>query len=222
MPVAKLPTLPDPKAIQFWMGPDAHLLHYAIGGDAEYVNFFAVVEYPKVWPHADKWLDSIEPGEAAAAFEGWHPAVIEMVSQHLPVRWGLFGTRPLLHWYRGGVGHPWRRRARDAAAPRPRRQYHHRGRDHPGGTLARDGAGRARSDCSRNTSRCAAPGPAKSSAAPGSPMHCCICRMVRNSRNAIGGWRGSRRISAGSTSSTRSKRPGTQCRRSLTPLPAHA
>ena len=23
-------------------------------------------------------------------------------------------------------------------------------------------------------------------------MHCCICRMVRNSRNAIGGWRGSR------------------------------
>jgi salicylate hydroxylase len=26
-----------------------------------------------------------------------------MVAQHLPVRWGLFGTRPLLHWYRGGV-----------------------------------------------------------------------------------------------------------------------
>jgi salicylate hydroxylase len=103
VPVAKLPTLPDPKAIQFWMGPDAHLLHYAIGNDAEYVNFFAVVEYPKVWPHADKWLDSIEPGEAAAAFKGWHPAVIEMVSQHLPVRWALFGTRPLLHWYRGGV-----------------------------------------------------------------------------------------------------------------------
>ena len=24
VPVAKLPTLPDPKAIQFWMGPDAH------------------------------------------------------------------------------------------------------------------------------------------------------------------------------------------------------
>jgi salicylate hydroxylase len=103
VPVAKLPTLPDPKAIQFWMGPDAHLLHYAIGGDGEYVNFFAVVEYPKVWPHADKWQDPIEPGEAVAAFKGWHPAVIEMVSQHLPVRWGLFGTRPLLHWYRGGV-----------------------------------------------------------------------------------------------------------------------
>jgi salicylate hydroxylase len=103
VPVAKLPTLPDPKAIQFWMGPDAHLLHYPIGGDGEYVNFFAVVEYPKIWPHADKWLDPIEPGEAVVAFEGWHPAVIEMVAQHLPVRWALFGTRPLLRWYRGGV-----------------------------------------------------------------------------------------------------------------------
>ena len=26
VPVAKLPALPDPGAIQFWMGPDAHLL----------------------------------------------------------------------------------------------------------------------------------------------------------------------------------------------------
>jgi salicylate hydroxylase len=34
VPVAKLPTLPGPKAIQFWMGP-GDLLHYAIGGDGE-------------------------------------------------------------------------------------------------------------------------------------------------------------------------------------------
>ena len=144
VPVAKLPALPDPGAIQFWMGPDAHLLHYAIGGNADYVNFFAVVEYPKVWPHADKWLDSIEPGEAAAAFAGWHPAVVEMVAQHLPVRWGLFGTRPLLNWCRGAVvilGD-----AAHAAASRARRQHYHRGRDNPGGTIARDCAGRARSD----------------------------------------------------------------------------
>jgi salicylate hydroxylase len=85
------------------MGPDAHLLRYAIGGNADYVNFFAVVEYPKIWPNADKWLEPIEPGKAVAAFAAWHPAVIETVTQHLPVRWGLFGTRPLLHWYRGGV-----------------------------------------------------------------------------------------------------------------------
>ena len=32
VPTENLPSLPDPHAIQFWMGPDAHLLHYAIGG----------------------------------------------------------------------------------------------------------------------------------------------------------------------------------------------
>ena len=46
--VENLPSLPDPHAIQFWMGPDAHMLHYAIGGNGESVNFFAVVETPKI------------------------------------------------------------------------------------------------------------------------------------------------------------------------------
>ena len=103
VPVERLPTLPDPQAIQFWMGPEAHLLHYAIGGKGESVNFFAVIERPKLWPHGDKWLDPIEPGEAVQAFDGWHPAVVEMVAQSLPVRWGLFGVRPMLKWYRGSV-----------------------------------------------------------------------------------------------------------------------
>src|SRR5215212_4495928 len=49
VPVEKLPSLPDPQAIQFWMGPDAHLLHYAIGSRGEDVNYFAVVEGPQTW-----------------------------------------------------------------------------------------------------------------------------------------------------------------------------
>jgi salicylate hydroxylase len=32
VPQHLLPQLPDRLALQFWMGPDAHLLHYAIGG----------------------------------------------------------------------------------------------------------------------------------------------------------------------------------------------
>ena len=146
VPVAKLPALPDPGAIQFWMGPDAHLLHYAIGGNADYVNFFAVVEYPKVWPHADKWLELNRAGRGRRRFRGlasgrsrdgrstlagalgavWNAAVAELVSR--------------------GRRDPRRRRARYAAASRARRQHYHRGRDHPGGTIARDRAGRARSD----------------------------------------------------------------------------
>jgi salicylate hydroxylase len=104
VPVDRLPSLPDPQAIQFWMGPDAHLLHYAIGAGGEAVNFFAVVESPKIWPNAEKWVDNIEPGEAVAAFKGWHPAVIEMIAAQSPTaRWALFGVRPLLHWFRGGA-----------------------------------------------------------------------------------------------------------------------
>ena len=102
VPVETLPSLPDPQAIQFWMGPDAHLLHYAIGGRGEDINFFAVTEGPTTWPHADKWVTEAEPGEAVSAFEGWHPAVTEMIaSGWVTMRWGLFTVRPLLWWSRG-------------------------------------------------------------------------------------------------------------------------
>ena len=102
VPVGRLPSLPDPGAIQFWMGPGAHLLHYAIGPRGGDVNFFAVVEGPEAWPSRDRWTVPIEPGEAVAAFAGWHPAVTEMVGAvEQTTRWGLFTTRPLLHWHRG-------------------------------------------------------------------------------------------------------------------------
>jgi len=102
VPMERLPSLPNPKAIQFWMGPNAHLLHYAIGGRGNAVNFLACVEGPAVWPDANKWLAEVAPGEAAAAFKGWHPAVTEMVGavEH-KVRWGLFAVRPLPRWCRG-------------------------------------------------------------------------------------------------------------------------
>nr|WP_043750668.1 FAD-dependent monooxygenase [Methylobacterium nodulans] len=101
VPLSRLPSLPDPQAIQFWMGPDAHLLHYAIGGGGQDVNFFAVVEGPKAWSHTG-WQAPVGHGEALAAFKGWHPAVTEMIGavEHT-VRWGLFTVRPLLHWFRG-------------------------------------------------------------------------------------------------------------------------
>ena len=102
VPTARLPLLPDPHAIQFWMGPGAHLLHYAIGGRGEDVNYFAVVEGPGAWPREGGSTVELEPGEALAAFEGWHPAVTEMLAatEHT-VRWGLFVVPYLLRWHRG-------------------------------------------------------------------------------------------------------------------------
>ncbi len=101
VPMGLLPSLPDSQAIQFWMGPDAHLLHYAIGGEADSVNFFAVVEGPQAWT-SERWLAGIAAGEHLAGFAGWHPAVIEMIDA-LPQtqRWGLFVTDPLRRWHRG-------------------------------------------------------------------------------------------------------------------------
>jgi salicylate hydroxylase len=103
VPVEDLPTLPDPHAIQFWMGPDAHLLHYAIGGAGESVNFFAVVETPRIWSH-DGSVAGVADEVPVASFRGWHPAVTEMIrAAASPIRWGLFAVRPLLRWYRGRV-----------------------------------------------------------------------------------------------------------------------
>ena len=104
VPVAKLPSLPDPQAIQFWMGPSAHLLHYAIGAEGAHVNFLAVVDGPPDWPHAEKGLVPSTDAEALALFQGWHPAVAEMIAavRH-EARWGLFLARPLSRWRRGRV-----------------------------------------------------------------------------------------------------------------------
>lgn len=100
VPIERLPSLPDPHAIQFWMGPGAHLLHYAIGG-GQTVNFLAVVDWPRRWPH-DSWMAEAQPGEHLAAFEGWHPAVTEMLDAvPMSPRWGLFARPPLRRWSKG-------------------------------------------------------------------------------------------------------------------------
>src|ERR1700729_1570730 len=62
-----------PGAIQFWMGPDTHLLHYAIGGYADYVNFFAVVEYPKVWLSISLRFD---PGFPLRTDPAWRSSIM--------------------------------------------------------------------------------------------------------------------------------------------------
>jgi salicylate hydroxylase len=103
VPVENLPAMPDPHAIQFWMGPDAHVLHYAIGGGSDSINFFAVVEGPKSWT-AEGSVAPVGEDVPVASFRGWHPAIIEMIrAAASPIRWALFGVRPLLRWYRGRV-----------------------------------------------------------------------------------------------------------------------
>lgn len=44
----QMPSMPDPDAIQFWMGPGRHCLHYPIGNGAH--NFFLVERHPAPGP----------------------------------------------------------------------------------------------------------------------------------------------------------------------------
>ncbi len=102
VPVDRLPDLPDPGAIQFWMGPGAHLLHYAIGSSGELVNFLAVVEGPPAWTGSDGWTAEVAGDVPLRAFEGWHPAATSMIAAVThTVRWGLFAVAPLPRWHRG-------------------------------------------------------------------------------------------------------------------------
>jgi salicylate hydroxylase len=99
-----LPSLPDPLAIQFWAGPHAHLLHYPMGGQArdhDTINFFAVLCGPSAWEGGNV---EVEDGELLAAFDGWHPAVREMLAA-VPQspRWPLLSQPPLTRWTRGRV-----------------------------------------------------------------------------------------------------------------------
>ena len=59
VPIERLPRLPDPGALQFWMGPGAHLLHFPIA-DGSVINFLAVVEGPGQWT-APAWMAGAEP-----------------------------------------------------------------------------------------------------------------------------------------------------------------
>jgi len=100
VPRSAIPDFPDPDAVQFWMGPDAHLLHYAVG-DA--INFLAVVEGPERWD-AEGSVGPAAEGELVTAFRDWHPAVRQMVAA-VPQspRWGLFALPPLHCWSKDGV-----------------------------------------------------------------------------------------------------------------------
>ncbi|HMO47747.1 MAG TPA: FAD-dependent monooxygenase [Rubrivivax sp.] len=101
VPPDLLDQLPDPAAIQFWMGPGGHLLHYPIGNGDQ--NFFLVERHPSPWP-AREWTMRAHEGEQLARFEKWHPALVQMIKA-VPIspRWGLFHRPPLSRWSKGRV-----------------------------------------------------------------------------------------------------------------------
>jgi salicylate hydroxylase len=101
VPPELLDKLPDPGAIQFWMGPGGHLLHYPIGNGDH--NFLLVERHPSPWP-AREWVIKASEGEQLRHFSQWHPAVVQMITA-VPIspRWALFHRPPLSRWSKGRV-----------------------------------------------------------------------------------------------------------------------
>lgn len=101
VPPEKLTSLPDPESIQFWMGPSAHLLHYPIGSGEQ--NFLLVRRHDGPWEEKS-WVVPAAEREHLEAFEGWHPAVQEMISNAPAAeRWALFTRPPLQRWSKGRI-----------------------------------------------------------------------------------------------------------------------
>jgi 2-polyprenyl-6-methoxyphenol hydroxylase-like FAD-dependent oxidoreductase len=101
VPVEALPRLPSPDALQFWVGPGAHLLHYPIRPERSVVNVLAVV--PRETWTAPTWRERCTVAEVLAEFTGWHPAVREMIGAVTaePAWWGLHDYEAFITWSAG-------------------------------------------------------------------------------------------------------------------------
>jgi salicylate hydroxylase len=103
IPREALPTLPSPGAIQFWIGPGAHILHYPINPDHGVVNFLAVVSRAD-W-NEPTWRQPCDVQEVIEAFAGWHEAVTGMVGAVTEDAswWALHDFPPLRRWSSGRI-----------------------------------------------------------------------------------------------------------------------
>lgn len=107
VPIEKMPNMPDPTAIQFWMGESGHCLHYPIGGDRKGdINFFLVERTPTTWPIRKSTVYAPD-GEQLRLFKDWHPALVEMIGSNtlktVNERWGMVYRMILGHWSKGRV-----------------------------------------------------------------------------------------------------------------------
>ncbi len=172
------------------MGPDAHLLHYAIGGQRRVGELLRRRRDPEDLAAPGSTVAEVARGGARRLVPGLAPR------RHRDDQRG--GEPDLVGAVHGPPaaavvprpgGHPRRRRPRHASPPRAGRQHLHRGRLRPR-RAARRGEGRHPGQRpSPGTRPCGAPAPARSSAAPRSPARCCTCptarpRSIRNSKVA--------------------------------------
>jgi len=93
--------LPEPHSFTDWMGDGKHVLNFPVGGDFKYTTIVVFLDGPETWEH-EEWRIPADPAAIRKLFDGWHPAVSEMLEHvNLSERWGLFQVSPMQSWYKG-------------------------------------------------------------------------------------------------------------------------
>ena len=101
VPADRLAHLELEVTAQIWMGPGRHFVHYYVRNQ-RLVNIVAVVEQD-TWTK-ESWTDHGEVADVLAAYEGWHPQVLGIISAvDETFKGALFDRKPLPRWSVGRV-----------------------------------------------------------------------------------------------------------------------
>jgi len=101
VPAERLAALGLPVEAQVWMGPGRHFVHYYVQS-GRLVNFVALIDQD-TWTR-ESWTDPGNIDDARAAYEGWHPQVLDILgSVEETFIWALFDRLPLERWSVGRV-----------------------------------------------------------------------------------------------------------------------
>jgi salicylate hydroxylase len=86
---------------RYWVGPERHGVAYWVGS-SPLVGIAAAVRRAQ-WSR-ESWTDPGDPGEMLAAFEGWHPPLLELMRRcHTLIRSPVFVRAPLERWSHGRI-----------------------------------------------------------------------------------------------------------------------
>jgi salicylate hydroxylase len=96
VPAERLPFLRAEPKVVIWLGPGRHCVCYPVAG-GRLISLAATVPDPH-WG-AESWSAKGEPDDLVAAYAGWHPDVVEVVSAPDVIgKWALHDRDTLTSW----------------------------------------------------------------------------------------------------------------------------
>jgi len=109
IPAADIPNGLDLDKVGLWLGANAHLVHYTVGGEDE-LNIVAVIDDPD---EARRWSQPADKADIESHFRNWTTPARDLINAATEWRkWSLFDAVPLKTWHRdricllGDAAHP--------------------------------------------------------------------------------------------------------------------